>query len=96
MTNASDNPVYNIALSYQSTAALVAAVKLDVFNLVGAGSNTATLLSAETGASVRGFGSSATTLLLSAYSPKKPQLTCSRRKQRDIWIVLLQLPWLAQ
>jgi hypothetical protein len=55
MTNASDNPVYKTALAYQTTAALVAAVKLDIFSLVGAGSNTIDLLSSVTGASVRGL-----------------------------------------
>jgi precorrin-6B methylase 2 len=55
MTNTSDNPIYNIALAYQTTAALVAAVKLDVFSLIGAGSNTTDLLSLKTGASVRGL-----------------------------------------
>ena len=50
-----DNPVYKAALAYQTTAALVAAVKLDIFSLVGAGSNTTNLLSLETAASVRGL-----------------------------------------
>jgi 16S rRNA G966 N2-methylase RsmD len=51
----SENPVYKAALAYQTTAALVAAVKLDIFSLVGAGSNTTNLLSSETAASVRGL-----------------------------------------
>jgi ubiquinone/menaquinone biosynthesis C-methylase UbiE len=55
MTNISDNPIYSIALAYQTTAALVAAVKLDVFSLIGAGSNTTDLLSSKTGASIRGL-----------------------------------------
>jgi ubiquinone/menaquinone biosynthesis C-methylase UbiE len=55
MTAASDNPVYNAALAYQTTAALVAAVKLDIFSLVGSGAITADLLSSKTGASARGL-----------------------------------------
>jgi ubiquinone/menaquinone biosynthesis C-methylase UbiE len=51
----SDNPFYKNALAYQTTAALVAAVKLDIFSLIGAGSNTADLLSSATSASVRGL-----------------------------------------
>jgi hypothetical protein len=55
MPSASDNPVYNAALAYQTTAALVAAAKLDIFSLVGAGANTIELLSLKTSASVRGI-----------------------------------------
>lgn len=55
MTAASDNPVYNAALAYQTTAALVAAVKLDIFSLIGSGALTAEMLSSKTAASVRGI-----------------------------------------
>jgi ubiquinone/menaquinone biosynthesis C-methylase UbiE len=55
MSAASDNPVYNAALAYQTTAALVAAVKLDIFSLIGADSITADQLTSKTGASARGL-----------------------------------------
>src|SRR5262245_46901144 len=55
MSIASENPVYNAALAYQTTAALLAAVKLDLFSLIGAGSSTPELLCSQTGASARGL-----------------------------------------
>src|SRR5450759_645655 len=55
MAAGSDNPVYKAALAYQTTAALIASVKLDMFNLVGAGSSNTDLLALKTGASVRGL-----------------------------------------
>jgi ubiquinone/menaquinone biosynthesis C-methylase UbiE len=33
----SDNPVFDIAIAYQQTAALIAAVKLDIFTIIGTG-----------------------------------------------------------
>jgi ubiquinone/menaquinone biosynthesis C-methylase UbiE len=42
-------------LAYQTTAALVAAVKLDIFSLIGAGAITADLLASKTVASPRGL-----------------------------------------
>jgi 2-polyprenyl-3-methyl-5-hydroxy-6-metoxy-1,4-benzoquinol methylase len=55
MLAATENPVYNAALAYQTTAALLAAVKLDLFSLIGAGSNTTDLLSSKIRASGRGL-----------------------------------------
>ena len=55
MINSSDNPVYSAALAYQTTAALTAAVKLDIFTLIGANAKTSDQLALETGASVRGL-----------------------------------------
>jgi SAM-dependent methyltransferase len=49
------NPVFNIALAYQKTAALIAAVKLDIFTLIGSGTRTVGELSVDTGASTRGL-----------------------------------------
>jgi hypothetical protein len=47
--------VFETALAYQETAALTAAVKLDVFSLIGAGSTTVDALVSATGASPRGL-----------------------------------------
>ena len=55
MINESDNPVYSAALAYQTTAALTAAIKLDIFTLIGASAKTSDRLSLETGASARGL-----------------------------------------
>ncbi len=55
MSDAADNPVFDIAMAYQKTAALVAAVKLDVFTTIGSGAMTAYDLAARTGASARGL-----------------------------------------
>jgi predicted nicotinamide N-methyase len=55
MSYASENPVYDAALAYQKTAALTAAVKLDIFTLIGVGTMTADVLSSRTGASTRGL-----------------------------------------
>ena len=35
-----ENPVYDAVLAYQKTAALIAALKLDLFTLIGAGTMT--------------------------------------------------------
>jgi predicted nicotinamide N-methyase len=52
MTDAS---VFEIALAYQKTAALTAAVKLDLFSLIGKGSMTVDALASATDASPRGL-----------------------------------------
>jgi precorrin-6B methylase 2 len=55
MINCPDNPVYTAALAYQTTAALSAAIKLDLFTFIGDGLKTSERLSLETGASERGL-----------------------------------------
>lgn len=55
MTNKiADNPVFEISLSYQKTAALVAAIKLDIFTKIGDQSLSAEQISSSIGASTRG------------------------------------------
>ncbi len=55
MTNKiSNNPVYETCLSYQKTAALQAAIKLDIFTKIGHQSLTAEQIASRTGASLRG------------------------------------------
>jgi ubiquinone/menaquinone biosynthesis C-methylase UbiE len=49
------NPIYNGALSYLTTAALTAGVKLDIFTTIGDGLKTADALATATGASARGM-----------------------------------------
>jgi thioesterase domain-containing protein/predicted nicotinamide N-methyase len=51
----SANPVHDLALSYQKTAALTAAIKLDIFTLLGKGASDAAALAEATGASARGI-----------------------------------------
>lgn len=55
MSDAKDNPVFEIALAYQKTAALIAAVKLDIFSVIGSQRMTAEELAGCTGASPRGL-----------------------------------------
>jgi ubiquinone/menaquinone biosynthesis C-methylase UbiE len=55
MMDSWDNPAYEATLAYQKTAALTAAIKLDVFTLIGAGTTTSQLLSEKTGTSNRGM-----------------------------------------
>jgi ubiquinone/menaquinone biosynthesis C-methylase UbiE len=55
MPEISSNPVYDLALSYQKTAALTAAIKLDIFTLLGKGASDAPALAEATGASPRGI-----------------------------------------
>jgi ubiquinone/menaquinone biosynthesis C-methylase UbiE len=50
-----DNPAYEAALAYQKTAALTAAIKLDLIALIGAGAATSEALAAKTAASSRGI-----------------------------------------
>jgi hypothetical protein len=49
------NPVFDAAMAYQRTAALVAAVKLNIFTAIGAGTMTADALASRTQASARGL-----------------------------------------
>jgi len=55
MTYAAANPVFDAAMAYQRTAALVAAVKLDVFTAIGSGAVSLDTLASRTGASPRGL-----------------------------------------
>jgi predicted nicotinamide N-methyase len=55
MTSPPENPVYDAVLAYQKTAALTAALKLDIFTLIGAGTMTIEALAAHTGAAPRGL-----------------------------------------
>jgi hypothetical protein len=55
MTDSWDNPVYDAALAYQKTAALTAAIQLDIFTLIGTGATTSEALSEKAAASNRGI-----------------------------------------
>ena len=55
MTNAFENPIFDIALAYQKTAAITAAVKLDIFTVIGADTLSLDDLSSRTAASPRGL-----------------------------------------
>ncbi|HMJ49571.1 MAG TPA: class I SAM-dependent methyltransferase [Burkholderiales bacterium] len=55
MSNLVENPVFDIATAYRKTAALVAAVKLDVFTAIGSETMSLEELGLKTGASVRGL-----------------------------------------
>ena len=55
MSDSSENPVFDIALAYQKTAALMAAVKLDIFTLIGSDAVSLTDLASRAGTSVRGL-----------------------------------------
>ena len=50
-----DNPAYEAALAYQKTAALTAAIKLDVIALIGGGVVTSNALAEQTATSSRGM-----------------------------------------
>ena len=50
-----DNLAYEAALAYQKTAALMAAIKLDIVPLVGSSTATSGALAEKTGASERGM-----------------------------------------
>jgi len=54
MNKISNNPVYDISLSYHKTAALTAAIKLDIFTTIGNRRLSAEQISDVTGASSRG------------------------------------------
>src|SRR5277367_2750501 len=53
--NSWDNPVYDAALAYQKTAALTAAIKLDILTLIDAGAATSDALAERTATSSRGI-----------------------------------------
>lgn len=55
MHTLSENPVYDISLSYQKTAAMKAAIELDIFTKIGSGSLAAEQISDLTGTSPRGI-----------------------------------------
>jgi hypothetical protein len=55
MKNISNNPVYDISLSYQKTAALKAAIKFDVFTTISNNCLSVEQISDNTGASLRGM-----------------------------------------
>jgi 2-polyprenyl-3-methyl-5-hydroxy-6-metoxy-1,4-benzoquinol methylase len=55
MSSPPENPVYDAVLAYQKTAAITAALKLDIFTLIGAGTMSTDALAAPTGASPRGL-----------------------------------------
>ena len=55
MSDSSENPVFEIAMAYQKTAALIAAVKLDIFSAIGAETMSLEDLAQRTNASVRGL-----------------------------------------
>lgn len=54
MNPISTNPVYDVCLSYQKTAAMNAAIKLDIFTKIGDHSLSVEQISSGTGASLRG------------------------------------------
>ncbi len=54
MSKISDNPVYDISLAYQKTAAMKAAIKLDIFTVIGNQCLSVEQISNSTGASSRG------------------------------------------
>jgi ubiquinone/menaquinone biosynthesis C-methylase UbiE len=54
MQKTSTSPVYEAAIAYQTTAALIAAVKMDIFTTIGSGAMTAEELGSRTAASTRG------------------------------------------
>jgi ubiquinone/menaquinone biosynthesis C-methylase UbiE len=55
MGDAGENPIFDIAMGYQKTAALIAAVKLDLFSVIGADTMSLDTLAATTGAAIRGL-----------------------------------------
>jgi ubiquinone/menaquinone biosynthesis C-methylase UbiE len=55
MSDSYENPVFDIATAYQKTAALVAAVKLDIFSVIGSETMSVDNLASRTGASGRGL-----------------------------------------
>jgi hypothetical protein len=55
MSDSSKDPVFDIALAYQKTAALIAAVRLDIFTLIGSETKSLDDLVSRTGASRRGL-----------------------------------------
>jgi ubiquinone/menaquinone biosynthesis C-methylase UbiE len=55
MSEPSENPVFDVAMAYQDTAALIAAVKLDIFTAIGSAAVSLEELASRTGASQRGL-----------------------------------------
>lgn len=55
MSELSENPVFSIAMAYQNTAALIAAVKLDIFTVIGSQTMSVDDLASRTAASGRGL-----------------------------------------
>ena len=55
MIDSSENPVFDIAMAYQKTAALIAAVKLDIFTVIGRETLSLDDLISRTGAAGRGL-----------------------------------------
>jgi hypothetical protein len=55
MSDPSENPVFDIAIAYQKTAALIAAVKLDIFTIIGSETLSLDDLVSRTGAASRGL-----------------------------------------
>jgi 2-polyprenyl-3-methyl-5-hydroxy-6-metoxy-1,4-benzoquinol methylase len=55
MTESLENPVFDIAMAYQKTAALIAAVRLDIFTIIGLETMSLDDLGSRTGASLRGL-----------------------------------------
>ena len=55
MSDTPENPVFDIAMAYQRTAALIAAVKLDIFTIIGSETMALDGLASRTGASSRGI-----------------------------------------
>jgi ubiquinone/menaquinone biosynthesis C-methylase UbiE len=55
MNDSFENPVFDIATAYRKTAALIAAVKLDIFTAIGSETMSLEGLVSKTGASVRGL-----------------------------------------
>ena len=55
INDSTTNPVFDTAIAYQKTAALIAAVKLDIFTAIGRETMSAEELASKTGASVRGL-----------------------------------------
>ena len=54
MSDSDENPVFDIAMAYQTTAALIAAVKLDIFTAIGSETVSANQLASRIRASDRG------------------------------------------
>jgi hypothetical protein len=55
MNEPSENTVFDIAMAYQKTAALIAAVKLDIFSLIGSRTTSLDELACRSGCSTRGL-----------------------------------------
>jgi hypothetical protein len=55
MSDSAENPVFDIAVAYQKTAALIAAVRLDIFTVIGSETMSVSDLASRTGAAGRGL-----------------------------------------